>query len=89
VTIDLSTQREEFAAIAASELAVFSAAIADMGCAGFALRSRFVAVELRWVLEQLAAERSARQALQARCETLQEIVGRAGYRACVEEAAGR
>jgi hypothetical protein len=36
-------------------------------------------------LDMLAAERSARLALQARCERLEAIVGKAAYAACVKE----
>jgi hypothetical protein len=52
----------------------------------YARRGRLIADELERVAEELDAERSARRALQERCERQQEILGKAVYRACVEAA---
>jgi hypothetical protein len=48
--------------------------------------ARQVARDLVETLDMLEAERSARRPLQVRCETQQEILGKAAYRACVEKA---
>jgi hypothetical protein len=39
-------------------------------------------------LDALAAEQSVRRALQQRCETQQEILGKAAYQACREVSRG-
>jgi hypothetical protein len=59
----------------ARELLVFCDAIEEAGLPQLARRSRLVARDLLDALEQLAAERSARVALQERCERQQAILG--------------
>jgi hypothetical protein len=71
----------------ASELIVFSDGLEEGGLLVYARRSRVVARELLCACDELEAERSARVALQLRCETLQEIVGGAAYQACVKAEA--
>jgi hypothetical protein len=52
----------------------------------FTRRARLVAGDLLDTLDELAAERSARVALQARCETQQAILGKRAYDAFRERA---
>jgi hypothetical protein len=54
---------------------------------GFTPRARLVARDLLDALEMLAAERSARFALQARCERQQAILGRHAHEALERSAA--
>jgi hypothetical protein len=61
----------------ARELIVFCDGFDEAGVVpGFTCRARSVARDVRELGEALAAERSARVALQARCERQQEILGR-------------
>lgn len=74
MTATATATREQYAASAAAELLLFADGIADAGLHQLARRSRIVAGELQWALDQLHAERSARQALQERIQTLERIL---------------
>jgi hypothetical protein len=67
----------------AEELIVFCDGIEEGGFADYAQRGRVVARELIAALADLAAERSARVALQARCEVQQELLGKRVHDALV------
>jgi hypothetical protein len=56
---------------------------AEFGLRDIASTARMVALDVLELADQLEAERSARRALQARCEALQAIVGTAAHQACV------
>jgi hypothetical protein len=60
----------------ARDLVVFCDAIEEAGFPELASRSRLVAGDLLDALDMLDAERSARRALQERCERQQAILGR-------------
>jgi len=60
----------------ARDLIVFCDGIEEGGFAVYASRGRVVARELLAALDALDAERSARIALQARCETQQASLGK-------------
>jgi len=61
----------------------------ELGIGQFAASSRVVARDVLELTEHLAAERSARRAVQEARDRLQEIVGKAAYQACVAESARR
>jgi hypothetical protein len=67
----------------ARAFADFCDGMEDVGYVDYARRGRVVADALVRALDALEAERSARVELQGRCETLQEIVGKRAYDACV------
>lgn len=58
----------------------------DLGLAPLVAESRTVARDVIALVDELEAERSARRALQKRCDTQQEILGKAVYAACVKGA---
>lgn len=60
--------------------------IEETGMPVLAAETRHITRALLQLLDQLADERSARIALQTRCDNLQAIVGRAVYQACAETA---
>ena len=62
----------------------FCDGVEDAGCGEYGRRGRVVARDLLRALAELDAERSARRALQERCEVQQELLGKAVYRALVE-----
>jgi hypothetical protein len=81
-TVGLAGARER-----ARELVVFCDGFDEGGAyPEFARRARLVAGDLVEALDELAAERSARVALQARCETQQAILGKRAYDALKEQA---
>lgn len=57
----------------------FLAGVEDVGFVDFARRARLVACDLVEALDMVGAERSARRALQERCETQQELLGKRAY----------
>lgn len=73
----------------ARELLVFAHGFdaAGGGNAELARRARMAARDVLKLAEMLAAERSARVAIQERAERLQGIVGKGAYQAAVAEAA--
>jgi hypothetical protein len=68
----------------ASELLVWCDALTEAGLAEVARRSRVVARDALELVAELAAERSAREALQERCELQQAILGRHAEQALIE-----
>jgi hypothetical protein len=71
----------------ACELIVWCEALTDAGLAETARRSRVVARDVLDLADALAAERSAREALQDRCERLQAIIGKKAYEIAGKTAA--
>ena len=63
------------------DLILFLDGLEDAGFPEYARRGRVVARDLLDAVDQLELERSARRALQERCETQQEILGRHAYEA--------
>jgi hypothetical protein len=70
----------------ARELVVWCDALSDAGLDETARRARVVARDALELVDALAAERSARRALQQRCEQQQAILGRHADQALQEEA---
>ncbi len=66
--------REEQARLAAAELIVFADGAEEAGMIRYAQRARSVARDTLWLVDELAAERSARQALQTARDRLEQIV---------------
>jgi hypothetical protein len=54
----------------------------EFGMGDIAATARTVALDALELVDQLEAERSARRALQARCEQLQAIIGNAVHESC-------
>jgi hypothetical protein len=74
----------------AADLIEWSNALDDAGLSpDFARRSRLVAGDLLDAVTELKQERSARRALQERCERLQAILGRRADQAARREAERR
>ena len=67
------------AAQRARALILFADGVEQAGWADYAQKARDVAHDLLKLADQLEAERSARGALQARCQELQELIGQAAY----------
>jgi len=67
----------------ADALMAFADGVEQAGWADYARKARDVARDVHELAHQLTAERSARQALQARCDELQTIIGKAAYEASV------
>ncbi len=68
--------REQQAAQAAAELLVFADGAEEAGMTAYARRARNVARDTLWLIDELAAERSARQALQTARDRLLTMVGK-------------
>ncbi len=68
--------REQQAAQAAAELIVFADGAEEAGMIRYAQTARNVARDTLWLVDELAAERSSRQAIQRRCDTQQDILGK-------------
>jgi hypothetical protein len=60
----------------ARDFVTYCDGVEEGGSVDYARRGRVVADELRRALDELEAERSARRALQRRCDAQQEILGR-------------
>lgn len=56
--------------------------IEESGMEALARETRYITRRLLDTLEQLDLERAVRVELQQRCETLQDIIGKAAYQAC-------
>ena len=72
----VTASRHQQAAQQARELIVFADGMEAVGYTDYAQRARVVARETVWLVGELEAERSARRALQARCDTQQELLGK-------------
>ncbi len=68
------SSREQQAAKAAAELIVFADGAEEAGMIQYAQRARVTARDTLWLIDELAAERSARQALQTARDRLEQIV---------------
>ncbi len=68
------TTREQQAATAARELIVFADGLEQGGWGDYARRARLVARDALWALDELAAERSARQAVQQARDRLMDML---------------
>jgi hypothetical protein len=73
----------------ARELITFADGLSEAGFDEIGRRARVVARDALEAVDALAAERSARRALQDRCERLQAIIGQKAYGACVQATRGR
>jgi hypothetical protein len=63
------------------DLTAFANGLEEAGLTETARRVRLAAYDIQNLTQQLTAERSARIALQNRCETQQEIIGKNLYQA--------
>ena len=72
--------RQTQAANLAQELILFADGAEEAGLTVYAQRARAVARETIWLADELEQERSLRQALQRRCDTQQELLGKRVYR---------
>ena len=70
------SQRETQARTAARELIVFADGLEQGGWGDYARRARNVARDALWALDELEAERSARQAVQQARDRLLTMVGK-------------
>ncbi len=70
------SSREQQAAQAAAELIVFADGAEEAGMIRYAQRARSVARDTLWLVDELAAERSARQAVQTARDRLLAMVGK-------------
>jgi hypothetical protein len=70
----------------AQAFVLFCDGMEEAGFGRYARQGRAIAAELLTALDTLEIERAGRVALQARCERLLGIVGKAAYRECVREA---
>jgi hypothetical protein len=75
VTQTARKPREQTAAEQAAELILFADGF-EIAFPDIARRARVVARETIWLVDMLQAERSARAALQTRCDTQQELLGK-------------
>lgn len=82
------TPAEQRAATNARTLIAETQYFDELGLTMLASRSRIVAADLVMLVEALQAERGVRRSLQARCERLQDLIGKAAYDAC-RDAVGR
>lgn len=70
----VTTTREQQAAELAAELIVFADGAEEAGLIVYAQRARVVARETLWLVDSLAAERSARVAMQEARDRLLQMV---------------
>ena len=78
--------REQQAAQQAEQLIVFADGCEEAGLVTYARKARVVARETLWLVETLANERSARQAIQTQRDECLELLGKGVYDACKVEA---